>query len=93
MGPHGISEALRCDRAEAFDRWFRIAAELGKYFMAPMVPVDQDGKPAPAFLVQIGAANGALEAGNSALPPWEAWREQNQALTVDGEAQSKEAGE
>ena len=87
LGPEGLAKALTCSKAEAFDRWARLAEGLGKYFMAPMTPVDAEGKPAPSFAVFIGGRTGVVGPAGETLPPWAYLDQQNQELTtIDAEA-------
>lgn len=82
MGPEGMAKALGCSKLEAFDRWARLAEGLGKYFLAPMTPVDGEGKPAPSFQVFIGGSPGIVQADGTIKPPWEYLNEQNQEVTT-----------
>jgi hypothetical protein len=93
LGPEGLAQALHCTTLEAFDRWRAILEYLGKFYMAPMVPVDADGKPAPAILVSIGGATGLQLANGDVVEPWR-YVEQNQAL-IEGELEpsQKQEGE
>ena len=89
LGPEGLAEALGCSKAEAFDRWTRGMEWLGRFFMAPMVPVDADGKPAPAIVVNVGGSTGVRTASGEVLAPW-LYVEQDQEV-IDGEPErSKE---
>lgn len=90
LGPLGLAEALKCDRIDAFDRWRGVMEYLGRFFMAPMVPVDDQGKPQPAIVVSIGGVTGIQTSSGEVLPPW-SYVEQNQEL-IEGEAdRSKES--
>ena len=84
LGPEGLARAMFMERAEAFALWLRMQEWLGRYFMAPMVPVDADGKPAPSIVVSIGGQSGIVTASGEVNPPW-AYIEENQAL-IEGEA-------
>ena len=89
LGPEGLARALHCTTLEAFDRWRGLMEYLGRFYMAPMVPVDQDGKTAPAIVVSIGGQTGIQMASGEVVAPW-LYVEQHQGL-IDGEiAQSKE---
>jgi hypothetical protein len=58
---------LGCTKLEAWDRLEALRKDLMRYFYAPMVAVDEDGRPAPVFNMQIG---GAQSAGSGDQPPW-----------------------
>lgn len=91
LGPVGLANALKCDLADAFDRWERMGDRLGRYFMAPMTPVDGEGKPAPSFAVFIDGRSGVVAGDGSTLPPWEYLRQQNQELSdIEGERSQDE---
>lgn len=91
LGVEGIKEALGCDKIEAFDRWLSLADKLGRYFMAPMVPVDGEGKPAPSFTVVIGGRTGVAAPDGAQLPPWEYLQIQELSSTDDGEPKPETA--
>src|SRR6266567_6769983 len=42
--PESLALALNCSRLEAFDRLEALRRELMRYFYAPMVAVDEDGR-------------------------------------------------
>lgn len=65
--PESLAIELGCTKLEAFDRLEALRKELARYFYAPMVAVDEDGRPAPVFNMQIGGAPGA---GSGDRPPW-----------------------
>lgn len=89
LGPEGLARALHCTTLEAFDRWRAMNEYLGRFFMAPMVPVDADGKPAPAIVVAIGGVTGIQLASGEVRPPWE-YLQENQRLIEGDAARSKE---
>lgn len=89
LGPHGLAVALGCSKLEAFREWRMLAAELGPYFMAKMIPVDDDGKPPASIVVNIGGHTGIATPGGPALPPW-LYMQEIQGL---GEAESAEPKE
>ena len=92
LGPEGLKRALAVDTATAFSLWLRMQEWLGRYFMAPMVPVDAEGNPAPTFVVSIGGSTGITTATGEVKAPW-TYLEQDQQV-IDGElAQSKEEPE
>lgn len=94
LGPEGMQKALNISHlADAFDRWAKLGDHLGRYFMAPMVPVDDDGKPAPSFTVVINGSTGVVDASGATRPPWEYLTEQNQQVAAreDGESKNEEA--
>ena len=88
LGPEGLAKALACSKADAFDRWAALGDKLGRYFMAPMAPVDQDGKPAPTFVVAIGGQTGIMTSSGEVKPPW-AYLEENQSLSGGDHSQSQ----
>lgn len=92
LGPEGLAEALGCKKAEAFDRWVALGDKLGRYFMAAMVPVDHEGKPAPQFVVAIGGQVGVVTSSGEVRPPW-TYLEENQALSERDAPQSKDEKE
>jgi hypothetical protein len=90
LGPVGLAKALNCSRLEAFVQWKDLGDKLGRYFMAPMVAIDDQGKPAPSFTVVIGGNQGVVTAAGEQRPPWEYLSVQNQELSGDDTAKSKE---
>lgn len=93
LGPEGLAKALGCSKVEAFDRIMALADKLGRYFMAPMVPVDDQGKPMPSFNVIIGGSAGVVDGDGSVRPPWKYLAEQDQGL-IDAAADApKSEGE
>jgi hypothetical protein len=70
MGPAGLAEDLGCGRAEAFDRWLRLAGELAPYFLPKLAPTDERGNAVPNF--QMVFSDGS-PLGGSGVPPWEAF--------------------
>jgi len=90
LGPEGLARALHCTTLEAFDRWRGLLEYLGRFYMAPMVPVDQDGKPAPAIVVSIGGQTGIQLASGEVVAPW-LYVEDNQRLIEGETAQSKDS--
>ena len=91
LGPEGLAKAMVMQRGDAFALWLRMQEWLGRYFMAPMVPVDADGKPAPSIMVSIGGQTGIVTASGEVKPPW-AYIEENQAL-IEGEATRSNEGD
>lgn len=90
LGPEGLARALHCNLIDAFDRWRGVMEYLGRFYMAPMVPVDQDGKATPAIVVSIGGQTGIQTATGEVVAPW-LYIEQNQELIDAENAQSKES--
>jgi hypothetical protein len=89
LGPEGLKRALSVDSAEAFALWLRMQEWLGRYFMAPMVPVDAEGNPAPTFVVSIGGSTGIQTPSGEVRAPW-TYLEEDQGV-IDGDAaKSKE---
>lgn len=78
MTPDALAIELGCSKLEAWDRLETLRKDLMRYFYAPMVAVDEDGRPAPVFNMIMGGASGA---GSEAAPPW-AYLEQNQPLAL-----------
>jgi hypothetical protein len=65
--PESLSLELGCSKLEAWDRLETLRKDLMRYFYAPMVAVDEDGRPAPVFSMTIGGAPGG---GPGEQPPW-----------------------
>lgn len=78
MTPDALALELGCTKLEAWDRLEALRRDLMRYFYAPMVAVDEDGRPAPVFNMTIGGAPGA---GSGAEPPWK-YLEQKQPLEL-----------
>lgn len=78
---------------ECAKTWSKMAADLGRYFMAPQAPQDGEGKALPTFLVSIGGGgSGVTAADGSQLPPWAYIDiQQNQYVSEDEPAQSQES--
>jgi hypothetical protein len=76
--PASLALELGCTRAEAWDRLEALRRDLCRYFYAPMVAVDEDGRPAPVFQMTIGGAPGGSSSPD--LPPWKYL--ENQAVDV-----------
>jgi len=93
LGPIGLKKALGIeDGGEAFSLYLKLETELGRYFMAPMTPVDGEGNPTPVFNVVIGGNAGVMAASGEVEPPW-TYLKQNQALIEGDDALSKAEGE
>ena len=91
LGPEGLAVALGCTKLEAFDRWRGVLEYLGKFFMAPIAAETSDGKPVPQMVVMVGGSAGVVDqASGETLPPWEYLDQPDQALTLDGDAPSKD---
>jgi hypothetical protein len=65
--PDSLALELGCTRLEAWDRLEALRRDLMRYFYAPMVAVDEDGRPAPVFSMTVG---GAPSPGSGDRPPW-----------------------
>lgn len=91
LGPPGLAIALKCTPYEAFTAWKDLADKLGRYFMAPMVAVDDKGKPAPSFTVVINGSTGVVDAEGVTRPPWE-YLQNQQVAALDGDASKSEEG-
>ncbi len=89
LGPEGLARALHIDLVDAFDRWVSLERYLGEFFAAKMVPVDADGKPAPAIVVSIGGQTGHVMSSGEVAAPW-MYVEQDQRVIEGDAAQSKE---
>ena len=91
LGPEGLARALHIDLVDAFDRWVALERYLGEFFAARMVPVDADGKPAPAIVVSIGGQTGVVSASGEVRAPWK-YLEQDQEV-IEGEVDRSKEGE
>lgn len=77
---------------EATKVWAKMAADLGRYFMAPQAPADAEGKALPTFFVSIGGqGSGVIGADGVERPPWSYIDiDENQQLSDGAPAQSQE---
>jgi hypothetical protein len=79
--PDTLAIELGCTRLEAFRELRAVWEGLAPYFMAKMVPVDDQGRPVPVMLMQFGQFGAPREAGGKA--PWLYLEsEQNQPLSA-----------
>lgn len=100
--PETLASELGCTKLEAFDRLDKIHGDLRRLFYPDAVALDDQGKPVPQLVMNIGTQNVALVATPQGTfpaqrPPWEtdaevqaglAKREQNQPVTIEAEAKS-----
>lgn len=92
LGPEGLAVALGCNKLDAFREWRALGDALGRYFMAPMQPVDGEGNALPVFNVLIGGQAGLVGANGAVLPPWsymDGRPEQNQQVIQGDDEQSQ----
>lgn len=66
LEPEELAKRLGCTKAEAFDRQDRIAADLSRYFIAPMAQTDAEGRAVP--IMQLVFGNRTMGADGRA--PW-----------------------
>lgn len=78
LEPEELAKRLGCTVQEAFDKQAKILTDLSPYFMARMVPVDDQGRPLPFIGIAIA---GQMMGGGDGRAPWE-----RAFQTVDGEA-------
>ena len=77
--PTSLAAELGCTREEAFGHLRGLWADLAPYFASKMVPVDDEGRPVPMFMMQFGQFGAPKEAGGQ--PPWDYLKTlENQAL-------------
>lgn len=65
--PETLALELGCSKLEAYDRLMSLMRELRKMFYADAVPVDDDGRPVPHLIMQVG---GVVVGAPGAPPPW-----------------------
>ena len=74
LGPVGMAEAIgihdAAGRLECLKVWAKIGGDLGRYFMAPMAPSDDQGKAVPFIQVTVGGDQGVRLADGQIVEPW-----------------------
>lgn len=70
-GPIALARMLGMSNAEAFALWAKHMEGLGKYTLAPLAPVDGDGRAAPTIAVLVGGQSGVVDAQGVTRAPWE----------------------
>ncbi|MDE2579952.1 MAG: hypothetical protein KGL46_14205 [Hyphomicrobiales bacterium] len=70
-GPEALAAMLGCTKLEAYREWRATMEALGRYVMAPLAPVDGEGKAMPNIAVFVGGQTGIRDAAGVEHAPWE----------------------
>lgn len=97
-GPIALARMLGLPTAEAFSLWAKYTESLGKYTLAPLAPVDGEGRAAPTIAVLVGGSSGVVDAQGVTRAPWEyldlpAQEIQGVSATDAGESQASQSKE
>jgi hypothetical protein len=97
MGPDGLvawaGAASAADKLACFNAWKDTADKLGRYFMAPMVPQDEDGKTVPFMNFVFAGGAGSRDLAGDGRAPWAYLdHEQNQGVSSDDDDGAKDGG-
>lgn len=94
-GPVALARMLGCDSAKAFELWANYTDKLGRYTLAPLAPVDGEGRVAPTIAVIVGGGSGVVDQETGeARPPWEYTDlppEQFQEVSAPADGESQDA--
>ena len=69
--PESLAKELGCTPLEAFKELRTMWSDMTRYFVAPMVPVDETGQAVPFFQMIFGGSAGAPLGAAGDIPPWE----------------------